>query len=339
MSKTKRKIKNLLINVFLISLVFLIITGFLELLFLIFPELVPDSIDYLARGGVHKYDSEMFAILRPDLNKDFYLKGLDKTITVKTVSHGLEGIGFRDNFDKLEARKRILVLGDSFTFGTGVNSEDTFVANLEDKLRENGFDVDVINAGVVGYSSKLELLHYKRFSRKLNPEIVIVALWENDFDDNYIYENSPFIKLRAWLGRKSMLYNLMSTVAEIRERGKDSSLKKQDKIYFEEESEEVKIGYKIERRDLVELNKLVKEDGGIMILLILPGTQNIHVSELYKENDSFILIDLSSETFKIPRLLHPIHRHYTEESSKAVADLIYTNMIENEDIVEVLKDG
>jgi len=59
---------------------------------------------------------------------------------------------------------------------------------------------------------------------------------------------------------------------------------------------------------------------------------------LYNENDDFVLMDLSSETFKIKELLHSLHGHYTEESAKKVAELIYTNMVKNKKIVEVLKD-
>jgi len=47
-----------MINIFVMSFVFVIFIGFLESLFLLFPE----SIDYLTEGRVHYYDPDIVII-------------------------------------------------------------------------------------------------------------------------------------------------------------------------------------------------------------------------------------------------------------------------------------
>jgi len=50
---------------------------------------------------------------------------------------------------------RVLCLGDSATFGTGSNDDETYPAQLKKilKRRHPGRNVEVINAGIPGYSS------------------------------------------------------------------------------------------------------------------------------------------------------------------------------------------
>ena len=70
------------------------------------------------------------------------------------VAYRLNGFGFRDGpvADWLNAEGyRILVVGDSFTFGEGVRAEDRFTEVLEAELRRSlGREVHVLNADGTG---------------------------------------------------------------------------------------------------------------------------------------------------------------------------------------------
>jgi len=78
-------------------------------------------------------------------------------------------------------RKRILVLGDSVTFGTSVRREEAYPARLEAALARQGDNqVEVINAGVSGYSPFNQLQYYKTRGRALEPDIVVVGFCMND---------------------------------------------------------------------------------------------------------------------------------------------------------------
>lgn len=81
---------------------------------------------------------------------------------------------------KPEGVSRILVLGDSVTFGTGVSRMETFPKRLEQKLRRRGKQVEVINAGVNGYTAYNEVHYYLSEMRKFQPDVVVLAVVLND---------------------------------------------------------------------------------------------------------------------------------------------------------------
>ncbi len=75
--------------------------------------------------------------------------------------------------------RRMVVLGDSLTAGYGLAAEDAFPAKLQAALGAQGFDWEVINAGISGDTSAggLARLDWVLADR---PEIVIVELGAND---------------------------------------------------------------------------------------------------------------------------------------------------------------
>jgi hypothetical protein len=79
---------------------------------------------------------------------------------------------------------RILVLGDSVTFGHG--SVHTYPELLEARLRTWRPEVDwqVWNAAVPGYNTSQELAHLLEVGGTFQPDLVIVGFFENDLTDN-----------------------------------------------------------------------------------------------------------------------------------------------------------
>ena len=74
---------------------------------------------------------------------------------------------------------RILALGTSLTAGYGLAEVDSFTGQLEAALRGEGFDVEILNAGVssdttAGGLSRLD------WSLADNPDVAIVELGSND---------------------------------------------------------------------------------------------------------------------------------------------------------------
>ena len=96
--------------------------------------------------------------------------------------------GFRSdaeyNYDKPKDVKRILLLGDSFTFGFEVNVEETFGYVLEQYLNENGQKFEVINAGVSGFGTAEELAFFENEGMKYDPDYVILGFFVNDYHNN-----------------------------------------------------------------------------------------------------------------------------------------------------------
>ena len=88
-------------------------------------------------------------------------------------------LGFRGPeiaIEKPPGRTRVLVLGDSMTYGVGVEYEETFGAVLETLAPR----LQVINTGVPGYCGEQQLLLLEEFIGRLSPDVVLVAYFWND---------------------------------------------------------------------------------------------------------------------------------------------------------------
>jgi acyl-CoA thioesterase-1 len=77
------------------------------------------------------------------------------------------------------AGRVIAALGDSLTAGLGVAPDEAYPAQLEARLKREGYDYRVINAGVSGDTSAGGLRRVDAVL-KLRPDVVIVALGAND---------------------------------------------------------------------------------------------------------------------------------------------------------------
>jgi hypothetical protein len=84
---------------------------------------------------------------------------------------------------------RILLLGDSFTFGLQVLDDQVFARLLEKRLRGNSGprSIEVVNAGVLSYCPLLEYLQYKHHLHILEPDLVVLNFDMSDVQDHMIY--------------------------------------------------------------------------------------------------------------------------------------------------------
>jgi acyl-CoA thioesterase I len=73
----------------------------------------------------------------------------------------------------------VAVLGDSLTAGLGVTADEAFPARLQARLRAEGYDYRVVNAGVSGDTTAGGLRRVDWVLRA-KPDVVIVALGAND---------------------------------------------------------------------------------------------------------------------------------------------------------------
>jgi hypothetical protein len=135
--------------------------------------------------GMYQADDELGMILNPGW--EGFISDLEYKTRIKINSDGI-----RDNEHQPDSsQKKIVVVGDSFAFGLGVDFEDTFSAVLEKKVR----DVEVIKAGISSYGAKQSLLMAKRMSDKYQPEIILFAFYEgNDFGDDVRFSHFHTVK-------------------------------------------------------------------------------------------------------------------------------------------------
>jgi len=79
-----------------------------------------------------------------------------------------------------EHAPRIVVLGDSLTSGRGIGKAHAYPAVLQQHLRDNGYDYEVVNAGVSGDTTAGALRRVGEALDEEDVQILIVALGAND---------------------------------------------------------------------------------------------------------------------------------------------------------------
>lgn len=98
---------------------------------------------------------------------------------------------------------RILVLGDSFVEGYTVNFEETLTEVLKNSLNRSltPRKVEVINAGIAGFSTDQEYLFMREIGVRYKPDLTILLFCYNDiyFNNRPIYErgSKPFFSLEG----------------------------------------------------------------------------------------------------------------------------------------------
>lgn len=147
-------------------------------------------------------------------------------VTLKTNS-----VGLRDNEHSYEKPKntfRILGLGDSFTYGSGVNFEETYLYLLEGMLNANREiikKVEIIKAGQCAYFPRLERVLLERYGVKYAPDLILIQFFLNDIiesrcdNDAFVADESGYLTIRStkrmnfiikFLREHSHLYRLLS---------------------------------------------------------------------------------------------------------------------------------
>jgi len=112
--------------------------------------------------------------------------------------------------------KRIVAVGDSFTFGIGVELEDTYVKQLESTLRKADHNIEVLNLGVGSYNfwHYLEVLDNRVVN--LAPDLVLIGFYLDDLSapirPTRVIAHNPFEQRIEDDFTASALWNLVSNL-------------------------------------------------------------------------------------------------------------------------------
>jgi GDSL-like Lipase/Acylhydrolase family len=99
-----------------------------------------------------------------------------------TVESRINNLGFRDRDFRVEKsrRFRVMAIGDSFTYGWGIDAGESWPKVLEQRLLSRGYDVEVANLGQPGASPS----DYAKIALQaiplLKPDLVIVGVVQGD---------------------------------------------------------------------------------------------------------------------------------------------------------------
>ena len=126
-----------------------------------------------------------------------------RTLTTSEFSHTVDvnRLGFRDREfnSKVSDVVRIIAIGDSFTYGLGVQIEDTWVKLAERKLQGEGFKVEIANLGQPGAHPKSYAELAKKAIPVLTPDLVLLAVLQGDDLAQSKVRSEPFSESRVTL--------------------------------------------------------------------------------------------------------------------------------------------
>lgn len=137
-----------------------------------------EVVTFYPLSGFHNFHAELGWSQIPNHKAKFQSK--DFKITVETNS-----LGFRDQEHQVKKKgkiKRVLVIGDSFAWGWGVEQNDIFSKVAEREIDKTEF----INLGTNGYGTDQEYILLKNYGVKLSPDLTVIAFFHNDIYDNYL---------------------------------------------------------------------------------------------------------------------------------------------------------
>ena len=160
-------------------------------------------------------EPELGYVMRPGLD---YHYSRDEFSFIMTTPLDLNGAGFRGG--TLGGVPWAVAVGDSFTFGAGVDREFTWLARLSALARR-----EFINLGVSGYGPQQYTRSLERYGLPLNPRIVLYCLFTNDLRDSLQFERRlregpPRFSVKDLLQEYSVTYNLVHAIRANHQKGK-----------------------------------------------------------------------------------------------------------------------
>lgn len=173
--------RAILLNVLLASGSLLLTAAFAEIALRVFPPPSLNKKKILTEVGrmvppfMMLPDPEIGWILAPGFKGEG--RGPGWRVTIATNS-----LGLRDREYNLgTGAPRVVVVGDSYTFGFGVEADETFPKIAEREMRKGTLpSLEVVNAGVSGYGPFEEAASLRRVVPTFKPRAVVMAFFEGN---------------------------------------------------------------------------------------------------------------------------------------------------------------
>jgi len=138
-----------------------------------------------------EYDSDLGWSHHP--NTSGRMEYSDFAIDVEINSDGLRDVEYPR--ERTPGKRRMLLLGDSFGWGFGVEREEVFAERIEARHPE----WEVINASVSGYGTDQEYLYYLGRGHAYDPDVVMLLFCGNDLYNSaspvQYWHNKPFFRV------------------------------------------------------------------------------------------------------------------------------------------------
>ena len=247
------------------------------------------------------------------------------------VSVSFNELGFRDQpftVEKKPGEFRVLAVGDSFTFGSGVQQEDTWPQQLERLLRaERDNHIEVINAGfatgshhVAGYVDWI-----RSDGADFHPDVLIIGLCLNDIGEIPMLGYPVLEPKQPWLGGASEILNTIQKTLlmnEVKQKKLDGSLVLK---YFPKPWEDAKDGMR-------KIKKICADRGMRLIVAVFPMVTQLNeyypLDGVHEIVGAFLAEEKIESVDLLPNFLgheesdlwvHPTDQHPNREGQALIA--------------------
>src|SRR4030095_3445061 len=249
-------------------------------------------------------------------------------------------------------QRRLLCMGDSFTLAIGVGDDEAFCHTL----RALDPHLETVNLGEPGYGFDQVYLKYKREGAKVDHQVVLISLIEDDFNrmqgPRFLAYEKPFVTaregklevlnipvprisaLQTWFRINQNIFDNLKTV----DLGRPIANRLLGLVAPSHPSEHVS-SEDVARLRLQETVMIARSRGAVPVFVYLKQDVRNNWKEetwrkfLAEEPDAqgVLFIDLMSEFRGLPpaqiqKLYHPRWRHYTAEANTLVARAILARL-------------
>ena len=300
------------------------------------------------------YDTELGAIPVPGQQARRTLPGI-YSYTYSNDDGGLRLMPFKEFIPGTDT---VLVLGDSFTYGIGVNNDETYSAYLQERMKSVRF----INAGNGGKGTDYALKYVQTRTTGVFPRIILLGFFSNDFSDNAreeyfkIYSDGKIVAKdlsSSLAANKSGLirlpmYNWIISWSHAANLIKQAAIKivtmrtanSPENNGVVDGTIPIKEGVGLERSEMLtrcylnELNMIAKEKGSLLLAFYIPAKEELTAKSSSVQEMTFLKItqDLGVPSFSMlaalkkaslpPLQLYLQEGHWTPLSHSVAADVL-----------------
>jgi hypothetical protein len=279
------------------------------------------------------------------------------------VQHGPEGWRMPEPPPPVHPERRVLVLGDSFTWGWGVGQGEVFTDRLQARVAPA---VAVVNRGVNAFGTAQEYLLLERELAQAHYETVVLMFFLNDVVDNtdgrkgrrpyfelvdgqLVPHNQPaaplLSPLQLFFKEHSRAYDLIDFELELLKRswegeaGDERGYRTAQTVDFHDLP-----GYAVTARLLGEMNRLAHEHGAQFVLVYIPQRSEFELDAPHPyvravramvdditRREGIAMVDLTApfreQTQAGAALVFPIDAHWTPAGHQVAADVLLASPV------------